>query len=254
MDRAEFETALMGVAVVHDLEAFEENGGLAKLFPEIQAMVGFGGKDSGHKDLWWHVKLVVHQGPKDNALVRWAALFHDVGKPPTFSREGGKVSFHNHEAVSAKLWNQAAKWVGWFTPEERKAIKFLVYNLGRVEAYYVEWSDSAVRRLSKEVGDHWDDLMALAWADSTTKHDHKKSKHHLRMRSLKERRDALEAADATPPALPKGLGTALMAELELEPGRELGVLMGRLKAAVEAGELPRSAKFEVYFEWLQGKR
>lgn len=250
MDREKFETALMSADPQGPLEALQESGELGKALPEVQAMVGFGGGNSGHKDLWWHTKLVVKQcEPIVN--VRWAALFHDVGKPPTFERKNGKVTFHSHEAMSAKLWNRAARRLGWFSDQERKDIKFLVYNLGRVEAFYSGWNDSAIRRLSREVGDYWDDLMALAWADSTTKHDRKRSKHHQRMRELMERRDAILAADAAVPALPKGLGDVLCAELGLTPSRELGALMGRLKATVEAGELERQADPSVYVAWAK---
>ena len=247
--RQDFEDALMGVAIVHDMEAFAENGHMAKLFPEVQAIVGFGGEGTDHKDLWWHTTLVVHQCPNDNPLVRWAALFHDVGKPPTFSTETGKVAFHGHEALSAKLWNQAAKRTGWFTDEERKTIRFLIYNLGRIEAYYVGWTDSAIRRLSKEVGGQWDNLLALAWADSTTGREAKQNKHIQRMTSIRDRHAALMAEDAIVPALPKGLGDVLCAELGMEPGKALGDLMRALKAAVEAEELPRSGEHQVYLDW-----
>jgi len=249
--REAFEEALVGVGVVHDLEAFEENGHLAELFPEVQAIVGFGGSGSGHKDLWWHTKLVVQQCPKGNAMVRWAALFHDVGKVATLSRETGKVAFHGHESLSAKLWTQASKRVEWFTKEERQYIRFIIYNLGQAESYQSDWTDSAVRRFYKLVGDHYADLMSLARADITTKHQHKRQAHHQRMAELSKRVEALRAADAIVPALPKGLGDVLCAELGLEPGKELGGHMKALRAAVEAGELPRQAEPDALVAWVK---
>jgi poly(A) polymerase len=251
MDREAFEAHLLYVDASQLLGRLEHEGVIADLFPEVQAMVGFGGKGTQHKDLWWHTRLVVEQCIP-NALVRWAALFHDVGKPPTFQLQDGKVTFHNHEAVSAKLWSQAARRVDWFSNEERRTVKALIYQLGRVESYYVGWSDSAIRRLSKEIGDLWPLLMELAKADSTTKYDSKRSKHHQRMQSLMQRRDELEAQDAIVPALPSGLGHELM-KLGLR-GPELGATMTRLRQAVEDGKLPRQADPAVYMAWVRGDK
>lgn len=249
MDRATFDEGLLQRPEAF-LQSLVRSGELAGLFPEIHAMVGFGGSGTQHKDLWWHTKLVVSQCPA-NVLVRWAALFHDVGKVQTFQFKTGKVTFHGHEALSGKLFSDAAKRTKWFSRDERRYVRSLIHNLGHIESYELDWSDSAVRRLHKLAGEHFADLVALASADITTRHEDKRSRHYRRMADLVERAEALAAADAVLPALPTGLGDVLMAELGLKPGRELGALMKALKAAVEAGELPRSAEPEVYLAWLK---
>src|SRR5262245_10346087 len=96
---------LMGKHAAEGLEVLQGSGVLADTLPEIQAMVGFGGAGQGHKDLWAHTKLVVKQ-TKAQPSLRWAALFHDTGKVSTLSRATGKVSFHQHEFVSARLFRQ----------------------------------------------------------------------------------------------------------------------------------------------------
>ena len=105
---------LLSRNVIDNLEGLQTGGTLLVMFPEVQALVGFGGDDSGHKDLWGHTKQVVSQCvPKAN--VRWAALFHDVGKVKCFRRIEGVVSFHGHEAVSAKLFKRAAERTNIFS-------------------------------------------------------------------------------------------------------------------------------------------
>lgn len=244
--RTRIETALMSDSPVEALEALQVAG---KLPPAVQATVGFGGLDEGHKDLWDHIKKVVSQ-TVPRPLVRWAALYHDVGKVAVFSRASGKVTFHGHESVSAKLFNREAHSIG-FEHEDRLYIRSLIHDLGHIESYESSWTDSAVRRVHKLVGDHFTDLIDLARADITTKHDDKRQRHHRRVAELKARAEALAAADAIVPALPKGLGDVICKELGLTPGRELGVLMGRLKVAVEAGELPRQAEPSVYVAWAK---
>jgi poly(A) polymerase len=243
--------ALMSRRPARELELLYETGVLAQVFPEVTAMVGFGGTGQGHKDLWWHTKLVVEQAAPIRA-VRWAALFHDVGKVQTFSRANGKVSFHGHEALSARLFDVGARRTG-MDDELRRHIRFLVRHLGHVESYLPEWTDSAVRRLHREVAIHFDDLLALACADITTKHADKRRRHHARMQELAERARTIAAEDAALPPLPKGLGTAVIQALGIAPGPEVGRLMAELEEAVAAGELPPRAEFEVYIEHLRAR-
>lgn len=240
------ETALLAANPVSALEALQVAGSLP---PSIQAMVGFGGLEEGHKDLWGHVKKVVCQTPP-RVHVRWAALYHDAGKVRTFSRASGKVTFHGHEELGARLFDSEARRLG-LGSEARKHVGFLIRHLGHIEAYEPDWTDSAVRRVHKLVGPHFLDLLDLAQADVTTKHDGVRLRHHRRVAELRTRAEALAAVDAIIPALPKGLGDVLCAELGLTPGRELGAIMARLKAAVESGELPRQAEPSIYVTWVK---
>jgi poly(A) polymerase len=234
------------------LEDLQESGILRAAFPALQGLVGFGGKTSGyaHKDLWMHTKLVVVQ-TLPVAVLRWAALFHDVGKPSSISTATGKVAFHNHEIASARIFSQAAKQSRLFTGEEEAKIGFIIENLGKVEAYYPEWSDSAVRRLALELGTHLDDVFAVARADCTTSRPAQRRKVMRLTHELRSRITRLQKQAEIPQALPKGLGDALKAHLGLSQGLELGKVMAGLKARVEAGELPRNAPIEIYIESLE---
>lgn len=244
--RRSLDTVLTGKAPVAALEYLQKCGLFQELFPEIEAIVGFGGR--GHKALWPHTTQVVAQTlPKVH--LRWAALFHDVGKVATFS-DAGKVSFHGHEAKSAQLFARAATRTGLFEEAERAQIRFLIYNLGYVESYESSWSDNAVRRLYRDLdaGPRLADLIALARADITTRYEEKRRAHHKRMHELQTRIDTLKAQDAIPPALPKGLGHVLMRDMGLSPSKELGEVMAKLKALVEAGSLPRNDRPDAYLK------
>lgn len=246
------DNALMCRRPAEELELLLDTGVLEQVYPEVTAMVGFGGEGHGHKDLWWHTKTVVAQA-KGRRPVRWAALFHDVGKVPTFSRAKGKVTFHGHEIVSARLFDKAARRTG-LADDFRKHVRFLVRHLGRIEAYESDWTDSAVRRLFRDCERHFDDLLLLAGADITTKHADKRRAHRTRMMELSDRAVAIAEADASEPPLPKGLGTLVIEHLALDPGPEVGRIMAELAAAVEAGELPARAEPDVYLGWLDDRR
>lgn len=244
---------LMGRHPDEGLEVLQLTGVLQSKLPEVQAMVGFGGPGQGHKDLWAHTKQVVKQ-TKALPSLRWAALFHDVGKVPTFSRAGGKVSFHKHEFVSATLLRRALRRTALVDGETLQEALGVVRNLGLVEAYQSDWTDSAVRRLHKELGEHFERVLLVARADITTKHAHKREKHHARLHELAERARVIAEQDAVVPPLPKGLGDALMRAFSIPPSKRLGDLKAALEKAVGEGRVESHREAGHYVEFLSGRR
>lgn len=251
--RALFERAVMDTRAHERLAELQTAGLFAEYFPEVEAMVGFGGKGQGHKDLWHHTRQVVRQTVR-RPVVRWAALFHDVGKVKCFSREGGKVSFHGHEVVSARMFDSAAKRTKLFDDDSRARIRFLVRHLGHVEAYAEDWTDSAVRRLGRDMGEHFDDVVHLARADITTRHADKRRRHVHRMKQLVERAAAIAEQDAIVPPLPKGLGDSIMRTFELQPGPRIGEIRRELEAAVDDGSVEAHRDAEHYIAFIRAHR
>ncbi len=84
----------------------------ARVIPEIEPMFDFPQRNPYHCcDVWEHTIRAVENTPPEAAL-RFAALFHDSGKPGTHSAEilpGGAVidHFYNHGALSGKLADSA---------------------------------------------------------------------------------------------------------------------------------------------------
>ena len=70
---------------------------LAAVIPELGPMIGFDQHSPHHAyDLYTHVAHVVEAVPGEPVL-RWAALLHDIGKVPTFTRdENGRGHFYGH--------------------------------------------------------------------------------------------------------------------------------------------------------------
>ena len=249
MNTEDWNAVLRSTDVDTRLEALQQAGTLKGVFPEVSAMVGFGGGDQGHKDLWNHTKRVVKQ-TKPITLLRWAALFHDVGKPVSFSKEHGKVTFHQHEAASVRLFDKAMRRTGLLKGDARKRVRTIIYNLGLAEAYTSEWTDSAVRRLYKELGDTFHDTLLLSRADVTTKHDHKREAIHRSIHELEQRAEALAIEDAKLPPLPKGLGEAIISTFGIPPSKQVGDLMKVLKAQVEAEKLEPHQEHSYYVKFL----
>ena len=77
---------------------------LAAVIPELAPMVGFDQRSPHHAyDLFTHMAHVVENVPPELPL-RWAALLHDIGKVPTFTRdETGRGHFYGHAPKGAEM-------------------------------------------------------------------------------------------------------------------------------------------------------
>lgn len=241
--------ALMSSNPIEELEKLLKANMLTTI-PELTAIVNFGGDNSGHKNLWHHTKQVVSQVIPVLHL-RWAALFHDVGKVRAFSIKHGKIAFHNHEEMSRKLFLQVARRLG-FEIEMQNKIAFLIANLGAVESYESDWTDSAVRRLYHKITPtYFQDILALSRADITTKNSAKKYKLLLKINELRDRSLAIVEADAIVPPLPSGIGEELMRTFALPPSRKIGEIKRLLEDAISKKEIPSHQEANFYITFLQ---
>lgn len=248
--RAMLDLIIVAKHADHGLEWLLQCGVLSAVLPELCAMVGFG-DEHYHKDIWKHTKRVVVQTvPRTH--IRWAALFHDVGKVKTRSfGPAGKVQFLGHPEVGARMFDKLCRRTRLFSDEpERQAIRFLVLHHQRISQYEDEWTDSAVRRFAREIGEHLEDLFLLCRADITTKHKEKKRRYLADLKLFQKRIQKLQEEDAQVPPLPGGIGDAIMLRFGLRPGKLVGTIKKELEAQVEAGELPKQAEPEVYLAAL----
>lgn len=234
------------------LDVLRRSGLLEALLPEVHALVGFG-EGIRHKDVWMHTRVVVRRSPS-RLLLRWAALLHDIGKVPTRRFEnGGQVTFLGHPEVGARMLRKVRRRLP-FDGAEYEHVRFLIAAHLRAAAYDRTWSDSAVRRFARDAGPCLEDLLDLARADITSKHEEKVRRGLEQIDLLAERIRVVVEADARVPPLPKGLGTVLIERLGIEPGPGLGRLMRRLMELVEAGEVEAQAAPEHYLEHIEADR
>ncbi len=235
------------------LDALLESGALGAMLPEIKAMVGFGDGEWRHKDVWKHTKQVVRQAVP-RIEVRWAALLHDIGKIKTRTiSPSGEVHFFGHAEVGARMFDKLDRRLPIFTPEPalKSSVRFLILHHLRASQYETSWTDSAVRRFAKEMGDQLDDLLDLSRADITTKRPEKKKKGLRQISDLADRVRQVREQDALVPPLPSGIGDEIMRSFGLPPSRKVGDLKKALEAAVEQGEVPSHQTADVYLAFLR---
>jgi len=246
------EQMIIGPAADLALQWLHECGALAVIMPELEVTVDFT-QEMGrrHKDVWKHTKQVLYQSVQD-PVVRWAALLHDIGKVPTRAiSPNGKVTFHGHPEVGARMFDRIARRLA-FPGALRKEVRFLILNHLRANQYDGTWTDSAVRRFDREMGEHLPQLLDLSRADITSARPHKVETALSQIRELSQRILALREIDSRIPPLPSGLGNSIMKHFQLKPGRIIGQIKDRLEKAIEAGQLETHQEPEYYLEFLEG--
>ena len=251
--RLRLDRVVMGEDPERGLDELLEAGALSALFPEVHAMVGFGDGEWRHKDVWKHTKQVVRQAVP-RLEVRWAALFHDIGKVKTRSiTADGKVHFLGHAEVGTRMFEKLDRRVALFShePALKDTVRFLVLHHLRANQYSPDWTDSAVRRFARELGEHLDDLLCLASADITTKRPEKKRKGLQQIEELQHRIGHLAEEDALVPPLPSGIGDEIMRAFGLPPSRKIGDLKRELEGLVESGEVAPHQSADAYIEFLR---
>lgn len=236
------------------LQWLHDIGLLGVLLPELDATVDFT-QEMGrrHKDVWKHTKQVVAQSEPEPAI-RWAALLHDIGKVPTRTiSERGKVAFHGHAEVGARMFDRISRRLDFPKPLREK-VRFLILHHLRANQYDGSWTDSAVRRFDREMGEHLEPLLTLSRADITSARRHKRETALGQIDELLARIMALREIDSRVPPLPSGLGNAIMEHFGLAPGRIIGELRRTLEQAIDGGSLEPQREPDYYLSYLERHR
>ncbi len=102
--------------------------------------------------------------------LRWAALFHDLGKPQTQAMKGGRITFYNHDLVGARLFTAMAKRLRFANIDIDKVSLLICQHMRPFHLCNIlrrgPVSAKACLRLVKSIGGELPGLFLLAMADS----------------------------------------------------------------------------------------
>jgi tRNA nucleotidyltransferase (CCA-adding enzyme) len=219
------------------------NSGLLKaFFPEMVALHGvkeFQGQR--HKDNFWHTLQVLDNvaDRSDNLWLRWAAILHDIAKPPTQKFEPGiGWTFHGHDALGAKMTKRIFRQLSLPQDERMRFVEKLVrLHLRPIALVKETVTDTAIRRLLFDAGDDLEALMILCRADITSKNDDKVKRYLKNFEHVEKRLAEVEEKDRIRNWKPPVDGVEIMQRYNLQPGRMVGKLKEALKEAILNGDI-----------------
>ncbi|GHF11898.1 CCA tRNA nucleotidyltransferase [Streptomyces werraensis] len=233
-----------------------DTGIASYMLPELPALHLERDEHHRHKDVYEHTLIVLEQamaleedGP--DLTLRLAALLHDIGKPRTrrFEKDG-RVSFHHHEVVGAKMTKKRMTALK-YSNELVKDVSRLVELHLRFHGYGTgEWTDSAVRRYVRDAGPLLSRLHKLTRSDCTTRNRRKAAALSRAYDGLEERIAQLQEREELDSIRPDLDGNQIMEILGIKPGPEVGKAYKHLlELRLENGPMEHDEAVEALKEW-----
>jgi len=264
--RDELSKLLLADAPRAGLELMVDTGLADHVLPELPALRLEIDEHHRHKDVYEHSLIVLDQAIdlershepacEPDLILRLAALLHDIGKPRTRRFEqGGRVSFHHHEVVGAKLARKRLTALRYPRTVIDEVCSLVELHL-RFHGYGSgEWTDSAVRRYVRDSGDQLARLHKLTRADCTTRNPRKAAALRRTYDNLEARIDVLAEAEELAAIRPDLDGNEIMAVLGIGPGREVGqAYRWLMERRLDEGPMDRERAESELLEWWASRQ
>ncbi|HCL69648.1 MAG: CCA tRNA nucleotidyltransferase [Actinomycetales bacterium] len=231
--REEFSKIVMSDRPRVGLTLLVDTGIADIVLPELPLLRLEADEHHHHKDVYEHTLTVLEQAItlesvheptcEPDLTLRLAALLHDIGKPKTRKFEdGGRVSFHHHEVVGARMTKKRMRELRFPNDLTDDVARLVELHL-RFHGYGTgEWTDSAVRRYVRDAGDQLVRLHKLTRADSTTRNRKRAQALQSAYNDLEQRIERLSEEEELAAMRPDLDGAKIMEVLGIPPGPLVG--------------------------------
>lgn len=210
---------------------FLQDAGQLDAYPELAALVGCPQDPEWHPegDVWVHTGHCLDfyatqrtQDRYEDLVVGFAVLCHDLGKPATTRREGGRWRALRHATEGLEPTKSFLRRLTSQRNLLDDVLPLVKYHLVPRELHVIRAGDAALRRLARRVG-RIDRLARVSAADAMGRpplSDWREERKAFDW--LLQRAEALRVLDAAPEAILKGRHVL---ELGVEPGPGVGEMV-----------------------------
>ena len=174
----------------------------------------------------------------DVELLKWGALFHDIGKPDTFEIRDGKITFYNHDKVGEEIVKRIGKRLRWGEEATRFVSKLVRYHL---RPFYLresflrgELKRKGMANFWRECGDVVPHLFLLSIADAYASGDSEDEVKAL-LETISELENFKRNELTEEKVKPLLTGHEIMAILSIPQGKMVGEIKRRLEEAQMEG-------------------
>jgi poly(A) polymerase len=241
------------------IDLLVQTGVADEVLPEVASLRLEADEHYRHKDVYQHSLTVLRQairlepryGLDGDLTVRLAALLHDIGKPKTRTLlPGGRVGFHLHEVVGAKMTKRRLTALRFPNDVVRDVSRLVELHL-RFHGYGEGgWTDSAVRRYVRDAGPLLTRLHVLTRADCTTRNQAKAARLARAYDGLERRIAELGEQEELARFRPELDGNEIMRILGVPPGPVVGKAYDfLLELRIAEGELGRERVTQELLLW-----
>ena len=164
------------------MKSLYESSLLLTLWPEMHGLQELGQNEYHHIDVLSHTLLMVDKilwasdwtalnrrkislNQDDWLSLYYAALFHDIGKQDTYSKdEKGGIHFYHHESFSYQRTEKIMERLRFSNPMRHRILR-LIQNHMRILNLSQETKETALKRLVNQIGDEIPLLVLHTLAD-----------------------------------------------------------------------------------------
>jgi len=174
-------------------------------------------------------------------LLKWTALLHDIGKPSTKAVENdGRARFFGHEDLGARLAGERLRALR-FSSDEIDRVTGIIG--GHMRPHWLAESPltrRAMYRFFRDTQDYGVDILLLSMADHLATHGPDVDRQRWAERlgligQMFETYFSRHGEVVAPPPLINGHD--IMQELDLPPGKQIGVVLEAIREAQASGEV-----------------